>query len=204
MLTPDRWRRALVAAAVVVVLASVLGPATAAALRSIEVSVVGELGSVTMSSNAATFADESGSFMVVCQITRRVRINSRIAKTPGATFGSVTSATARECSGGTATSLGLPWTVTYVSFNGTLPNIREVRLEVRGMGFLVTTFFGLAACLYRGNVQYTTSGNPVTQMTSDISRLVPLDIDLGSGLCPANGYLKETLVVSPAIRLRLI
>jgi hypothetical protein len=204
MLTPDRLRRALVAAALAVVLASVLDPATAAALRSLEASATGELGSVTMTASATTFTEEEGNFAIVCRTTKRARLNSRIAKVTGATFALVTSAGATECTGGTVAILGLPWAMTYVSFNGTLPNIREVRLEIRGMGFLVTTFFGLAECLYRGNVQYTTSGNPVTALTADTSRRVPLAIDLGSGICPARGYLKETLVVSPALTLRLV
>src|SRR6185312_1823759 len=59
-----------------------------------------------------------------------------------------TGAEPSPCTGGTITVLNetLPWSVNYVSFTGTLPTIRSVRVSLIGTSFRVTPR-GSATCL---------------------------------------------------------
>jgi hypothetical protein len=194
----------LVALAAMLVLA--LGASSAWASRGVELSVAtGELGSVRADSRALTFTDTGGTAEIICEVNRTLRLERTIAKSVGARVGQVTRVDIRNCRGGSVRVLNLPWTVSYVSFAGTLPNITSVRLELRGAAFLISAFFGIAECLYRGNAQGTTVGNPVSEIRADESIVTPLfDESLSSVSCPREGIFRGVLRTSPQVRMRLI
>lgn len=184
-----------------------LGAGSALAARSIELSVAeGELGRVR-TSGVVTMTNESGEFSIICEITNTITLNRAIAKRSGATVGLITAVSATGCRGGSGRVLAetLPWPITYVSFGGTLPNITEIRLQSNGVDALAEAFFGTARCLYRGNTQSITRGNPVTELRKDERVAVPLSSEVLSGVaCPASVIGRATLRVTPTVRLRLI
>jgi hypothetical protein len=98
-----------------------------------------------------TFSSTSGGESVSCNVTLEGSFHSRtFIKQTGDPIGSVSRvALARPCTGGEATilSASLPWTVTYFSFSGTLPNITHLRLLEHGTSYRISTPFG--ACLMR-------------------------------------------------------
>jgi hypothetical protein len=182
----------LLFAALAVFFALSLGAATASALRSIQVSAT----NVSARSRALTFTEEAQRFRVICEVTLAITLNARIAKTPGAAVGSA-NPEVRNCSGGNARVLGTRWPITYVSFSGTLPNIREVTLQIERAEFLLEVFFGAAECLYSGSAQGITSGNPITSITANETREVSLArSELSSVRCPARGRFKGTFATT--------
>ena len=73
------------------------------------------------------------------------------------------------------------------------------------MAFLVSAFFGIAECLYRGNPQLTTFNNPVSLIAFDERITIPLfDESLSSVTCPRSGLFIGALLTSPEPRMRLI
>lgn len=177
-----------------------------AAMASLGIEVSGE-PTVRATSRALTMSDERGSFSVICEVQLTLTLARTVPKWEGAPVGAVTRAEARTCSGGRATFLAvtLPWSVSYVSFSGTLPNITSVRLQLNGVGVLVEAFFGLGRCLYGGNLQGTTGGGlTVTEIRVDEAFLVPLNANLSGFACPASGRLRSALAVAPSPRLRLM
>ena len=197
--------RKLLFAALIAMFALSLGAGTAAALRSIE--VVGGARTIEARSRALTFTEEEGRFRVICEVTLEVRLNARIAKTAGEVVGTA-NVEARNCSGGTVTVLRgrQPWSVTYVSFAGTLPNVTSVRLEIRGAEFLIEAFFGIARCLYSGSAQGTTGGgtNRITEIRAEERRSLPLSSEALSGAtCPRQGIFRGTFT-NAAVEIRLV
>lgn len=162
-----------------------------------------------------TFSEGGGGFSVICRLTFTYTIRSVAPKARGATLGGVPIITANECTGGRLTVLGpvveSPWSVRYETFRGTLPNISELvlELEIGGLrGFLLEVFFGVARCLYGGpgvRIRRTTRGNPITSMTIDSTRIIPIFSEALSGFtCPSTARLSGTLTAilgSPRISL---
>ncbi len=100
---------------------------------------------------------------VRCGVTLEGSFQNRsIVKTPGGTIGSVTSVAVRhpctngeafafngvERLGATTLANSLPWTLTYVSFAGTLPNITRVTLGLSGARFRVRDPVFGSLCVY--------------------------------------------------------
>ena len=128
----NRPSRLLSSTVVAVVLLALLASG-AFANRGIELSVAsGELGRVRADQRNLTFRDAGGTVEVICEWFYTLRLNRTIAKTAGSIVGQVREASIRSCRGGTVRVLNLPWTITYVSFAGTLPNITSVRLSTEG------------------------------------------------------------------------
>jgi hypothetical protein len=200
--------KGLLAAFAVVLLLS-LGAGTAAASRGLEASVAtGELGRIRADSRALTFTDTEGAASIICEVLRTIRLNRTISKVRDSAAGSVTGVEIRNCRGGSVRVLGLPWSITYQSFTGTLPSeVRSVRLRIINAQFLISAFFGIAECLYAGNAEGTSGGalNTVSEIRADETVTQNLFSEtLSSATCPARGLFRGTLVVSPAVRLRLI
>lgn len=163
--------------------------------------------STTFRSARLTFADGSGSFRIVCEVALAIELHSSIAKVERVLAGNVTEASMTNCSGGVLRVLSgsLPWHITFVSFEGTLPNITSVRLRINGYSYLQEAFFRTARCLYRANMEVTTVGNPVTELRSDGSRTIALfEEALSSISCPRTGRLEGTFAVAPTVRLTLV
>ncbi len=196
----------LAALAALVVLA--FGSGIASANRSIEASVAsGELGRITATSARLTFTDSEATFRIVCQVVLTISLNRSVSKTRESVAGRVNAVEVTRCEGGTVSVLTatLPWTVQYISFAGTLPNITSLRLRLKNVGFLVSAFFGLGRCLYGGDAEGTTGGGTtITELRADESRALGLVTNLGGFECPAGGVFRGTFTVAPNVRLRLI
>jgi hypothetical protein len=188
----------------VVVLVAVLalswGAATATALRSIQLS-----GTISEErSRALTFTEAGQRFRVICEVTKAITLNERIAKITGAAFG-VATVEVRSCTGGNVRVLGTRWPMSFVSFAGTLPNIREITSQVERVEFLVENFFGAAECLYSGAIQLISSGNPLTSETVNETREVSLArSELSSVRCPGRARMKGTFDHRNAFTITLV
>jgi hypothetical protein len=89
---------------------------------------------------------EAAEATVRCNVTLEGSFTRRTTtKTLNATIGTVTRAPVNTCTGGTASSSGLPWTTTYGGFGGTLPAITSVTLRLTNARFTVQPE-GLPAC----------------------------------------------------------
>ncbi|MGB2694362.1 MAG: hypothetical protein WBD55_04145 [Dehalococcoidia bacterium] len=196
--------------ALMIALVLVLGAATASASSGVELRPLeGELGRVRADSRALTFTDEERTAEIVCEVRRTLSLHRTIAKTAGALAGFVTAVDVRNCRGGTARILRetLPWHIRYVSFNGTLPNIRSIRLALVGTAFLVEAAIGFVRCLYSGTAEGTATVDETLRIRSiaaDENVLVPLFRRLGGVFCAANGVFRGVLEVIPPIHVRLI
>jgi hypothetical protein len=128
-----------------------------------------------------------GLVTIRCQVTIEGTFHSRIlSKVSGQLIGYITSAAVkRPCTNGEAwvqngteevpgegRVSSLPWHILFISFTGTLPRIRTIRLSLRGVGFLVRS--AGTACLF-----LTTTANPamgeieVNETTGEITSLRP-------------------------------
>lgn len=194
----------LVMAALAAMLLLALGAGTAAASRSLTQTPTENQNAT---SAALTFTDEGSTFRIVCPVTLELSgLVRSIPKTAGTTIAR-TNVRVGRCSGGTVRVLAeaQPWTISYVSFTGTLPRIESVRLEIRNAGFLVEAFFGIARCLYGGNAQGTTvGGTRVTSIRADEARTLPLVTRLGEAICPRNGVFRGSFTLARTITLGLL
>lgn len=168
---------ALLAAALVV-----LALARTAAAGELEVSPAGAIEAA--SEGAVSFA--AGRISGSCRLTLRGSFNSLIVKVGGSSVGRVTNLAWRDCSGGQINgALGFPWSITYSSILGTLPNqVTGLQTILHGMQISLLVF-GIVSCLYMGDLVVLlpfSGSNPYTT-----SRLLMLDGSLrlvsGSGLC---------------------
>jgi hypothetical protein len=165
----------------------------------------GELGRVRFDSRAVTFTDEESTFTIVCEMTLTTSLHGSTAKTAGTLAGLVNDFRVANCRGGTWTVLTgtLPWHITYQSFTGTLPTITSVRWRIERFSWLMSAFFGLGRCLYSGELEVITSGNPVTGATINERRAIGLAVNLGGFECPPGFVFRGTFVLSPTVRLAL-
>ena len=191
----------LTAAVSMATLLLALGASTAAALRSIEVSVFQD----NSSTRALTF--EGGGSRVICEVTLTIEFLTWIEKRAGSLAGW---ANARfneaGCRAGRARPLNTleGWRVTYVSFTGTLPRIESVRFQINGMAFLVSAFGGFGECLFRGNAQFTTVGSGGIALQADERVTLPLSRNLNGLFCPETGNFRGTLGFERALIPRLV
>ena len=189
-------------------LALALVPPAAHASRSITLAAEsGELGRVRNVTGGVNFKDPFGEeWNVGCALSMTQTFSRSIAKRGGATAGSITAITAESCRGGIVRVLTetLPWPVTYVTFSGTLPVITSMRLQLNGFAWLLSAFHGIDRCLYRGNIQWTTSGNPITSLRWDETVALGLSVDLTVGTCPRTGIFRGTDTISPGIAMTLV
>jgi hypothetical protein len=203
----QNYGRSLAVMVTLLLLLLALVTGEAAASRSIVLNPAeGELGRVEARARSLTFTDSEASFSVICEVTRTLRLNRSIAKVAGAEVGSVTAIEVRNCRGGAVRFLtpSLPWSITYVSFTGTLPAIRELVWEIEFRGFLLGNFLGMAQCLYTGNVQERTNGRPINSLTVEEGRAVGLGMNLGVVECPAQVIIAGTLGLRPVVEMRLM
>jgi len=128
-------KRLVLAGSVAMLMLSLLAGASAA-LRSLSVSQT----LITLLFTLLTFL---GPLEVVCDVGLTITSGVAIPKTPNAIIGRVTPRILR-CATGTATILGAPWNVKYVSIAGTLPEITSFTLEIERAQFLVRN---ILACL---------------------------------------------------------
>jgi hypothetical protein len=142
----------------------------------------------------------------------------RIAKALGASFGSVLNVFLGRCREGTVRILPRegtsslvrePWGITYRSFAGTLPSIRSLGLEFRGVEALIADSVGLFRCLYKGRGASQIEGSTIGGLrfegiSFNGTRSIPLQTDLGGAFaCPRAGFLSGTLRLERALELRL-
>jgi hypothetical protein len=148
-----------------------------------------------------------GAFDVQCDITRTLRLNERIVKMAGATVGQVTRLDTRNCIGGNFELLDetLPWTISYSQFIGTLPEITDIDVQIRGVKFLVEDPLGIARCLYSGNLSATFDSTVVRDLTLEARTDIPLIGQLRRGImeCPREAKIVGTAAVSGEIRVAL-
>ncbi|MGB2712518.1 MAG: hypothetical protein WBC33_13525 [Conexibacter sp.] len=180
---------------------------SAMANRAIElVAGEGELERVT-ARGTLTVTEPNEGFRVICTFTRTMRLNPRINKAAGNEIGQVTAVEVRGCRGGVLRVLpeSLPWTMSYLAFLGTLPNIEGIAIETRGTTFLLEAFFGVQRCLYGGNLQSAMTGNPIANNVLVEAIDLPLvrDLRMPPGACPSEIFFRGTLTVGGRVRMRL-
>ncbi len=144
-----------------------------------------------------------------CPVTLEGSFHSRtIVKARGSLIGYVTRAAVNNpaCVGGRATILQelLPWHITYNSFEGALPRITGVTLNLIRAGFIVelggnncralTTIANPARGIAAVN---SSGGGAVTSLEADPSATIPLTNGPGGILCSlANGVFRGTGTVT--------
>jgi hypothetical protein len=162
-----------------------------------------------------TFLEEGAGVNVACSVTLEGSFHSKtLSKVCGQLVGYVTKATLlHTCNGGDAFILNgtetlpngnatpntLPWHVRYERFEGTLPNITGVTLQLIGASFLVRIPFGalFIGCLYRSTAASPARaiaqlfGGLAEPLRADEESPIPISARLELGeLCPANGFLR--------------
>ena len=198
----NRTKLLLAALAAVAVLSFESG--SAPALRSI--SVTG--GTIRATARSLTFTEEEGAFRVVCEVVMTLTLNRAIAKVTGMAVADGTYVAPRCPSGGKIIPLTShqPAPFSYISFTGTLPNIRSFRIRASRVELLIEAFFGIAKCLYSGEMQLTTvEGLTVTSLRADETVGIPLASEsLSSVRCPTRGFVSGSFILERAVTSRLI
>lgn len=195
-----RFSSKFLLAALSIAIVMAFGVSTAGASRSIEVSETRS----TSTFRALTF--EGGGLRIVCPVTITLTLHGRSFPKVERTlvgFAEIIVGTAL-CSGGTARALPGRYHVRYISFSGTLPNIRGIRLRLERTAFLLSVG-GFGECLYQGDADGITGpGTEVTSLTADETSSIPLFRRLAGIFCPATGRFRGTATVAPTLRLRLL
>jgi hypothetical protein len=182
-----------------VVLAAAVGTATA---RRLETSNQ----FIRVVWNALKFNEGGGGGpSVTCPVTLEGSFHSRtISKVSGQLIGYITRAalTRNGCvlAGGAENirilngveepTNTLPWHVRYDSFEGTLPNIAGIRLQLIGAAFLLTAFG--VSCLYKSTEASPAFGNALLNAGHVVTDLKPREEKTipkfaGGALCPNTG-----------------
>jgi hypothetical protein len=175
------------------------------------------------------FTGFGGLIQITCAVTLEGSFHSKtISKVNGQLVGYITSAAAtRPCAGGEAwvqngtetlpngtRPTSLPWHVRYDSFEGILPRIESVRLQLVGAGFLIKS--GNNGCLFKSTAAQPAFGNVIIDATGTVTGLeaeneseIPRNTTL-EGICPATGSFEGTASVTQQgstttrIRVRLV
>lgn len=203
------------AAVLAIACAITLGTGHAAASRSLNLS---PSGAMRLSSRALTFT--TSTLYMICDLTLTGSLNRSISKAELTVAGRVSEARWSACTGRigegeresywtgeaeiTQLNLGMPWTIRYKSFLGTLPNISGVRLQIVEAGFLwsLGTRNGTIRCLWRGNVELladVTRGS-VSALRVLAPNSLPLIVDLSRlflSPCPESFEFLGILTLSP-------
>lgn len=193
-------RIALPLAAALAALALTAMAGTATASRGIGFSVgSGELGRVGVSGNV-TFRTLEGSTIDSCGVTATISFNGSIPKVAGTTTGRVAAFSfERGCLVFTALTEDLPWTVSYQSFAGALPNIASIGLQLINVRFLYSPE-RFRICPFTATLTGRATGNPITSLS-----VVENAINLVRGLlCPISMKLEVALRFEPAVRMTLM
>lgn len=129
----------LATAAATVLLGALVGTASAGRISS---------SSQTLRASFSKVTFQLGGFPIECPVILEGSLHTRtMAKTAGALIGYITRADLSVCGSATILRETLPWHVQYGSFNGTLPNISSINVNVIGASFAVRD--GLITCLAR-------------------------------------------------------
>jgi hypothetical protein len=117
--------------------------------------------------------------MIACPVTLEGSFHSgTIRKAIGALIGYITRATANptSCTGGGMTLLRetLPWHIRYRGFQGVLPRIEVVRIDIVDYSMLIL-FGTVGACLFRSTAARPLLGNLVINTTTGQVRELLLD-----------------------------
>ena len=200
--------RTIILAAVVAAALLTSFESIASALRSLQVTPSGANRAAV---RAVTFSlQEELEMRIICDVTLRFEANERIGKRAGAAFGNVTEAAIANCSGEAifrflSPEPARPWSITYVSFQGTLPLISLVALEVRGFALLVQLEL-VYKCLFSGNAQF--SGSVIEGRIRSLRSLrtsLPTSVDLrGLVACPRSIAFAAELPLERALTTALI
>jgi hypothetical protein len=212
-----RTRLRLLVAALAASLLLALSAGTATAARSFSLSGGGQ---AILAISRVTFEANNG-VQVANNVTLHGSLNSSIAKTPEALAGVITSVlfAARETCvtsegiGCVAAPLAGTLHVRLISFTGTLPRIREIRLRIVGFAFLATVL-ETPQCLYRGNVEgllilarEEVGGQVFESIRADSSVQSGIERILREELfrrCPTAGGFTTVMRLSRAITVRLV
>jgi hypothetical protein len=220
----NRSKVVCVALAAAVVLGAAVGTADA---RRIELS--NQNIRAAWSTNKLTFTGFGGFIQISCAITLEGSFHSKtLSKVSGQLIGYITSAAVtRPCVGGEAWILNgteqqpngtrptsLPWHVRYDSFEGTLPRIETIRLQLVGVSFLTKS--GSNSCLYKTTAAQPAFGNVIVELGGSVISLeadseseIPRNTTL-EGICPSTGSFGGTASVTlqgsttTRIRVRLV
>lgn len=175
--------------------------------------IVAAFGGTALSSVGVRFGAEGAAMRVTfsalrfeggfgtneCPVTLSGTLAGATRKTTGWLTGEVGSATVGTCIRGSfgLPTEALPWRMRYVSFQGVLPNITGVRLDLREVAVLITPFG--ANCVYRGAGTATLNGPTSTQLTLGGT------LSLASGaFCSPSGTLSGTGMLATRLELALV
>jgi hypothetical protein len=161
------------------------------------------------STSKLTFTNVSGSISLACQVTLEGSFHSRtLSKVCGQLIGYVTFArVTRPCEGGNAWMLDgaervgntLPWHLRYEKFNGFLPRITSIRIQLIGVSFLLE--ISNVNCLYLSSATSPAYGfididaeGVANTFTAETGALIPIHARLEPFplLCPETVFLRGT------------
>lgn len=186
---------------------------TATASRSLSVAPGGGI----TGSAPVTLVGESGRILSLATLTGT--LNRSIAKVSGAAAGSITGCRftlgvedgAFRLRHTIRCELTLPWSITYESFRGTLPNITGFSIVIRGLSFLVENQPAgeIIRCLYEGDIFATiivTGERTARQIVSDSNPARTGTGGLGGGGCAfaSRTRISIPLTLSPTQTIGLI
>jgi hypothetical protein len=134
---------------------------------------------------------------VTCRVTIEGSYHSRtLSKVAEMLVGYTTKATVQECTGGTASIVGLPWHIRYAGFNGTLPAITSGNHKIVNGSFQATAigitcqFTGTTSSPMKGIVSRNTSTGVATALRVD--ETAPIPVSSGGFGCGTSGRLEGT------------
>ncbi len=148
-----------------------------------------------------------GELSMTCEWTLSGSLRSEtLTIEEGTTIGSVSSATADHCGGGSIERvLSTPWSLKYVRATGTIPgSVTAVTLKVEGYAVTLASFGSNVGCLYRGDLTGTlelSGANPYPTglFTLAEPRLTKVS---GPGGCPSTITATGTYWLGPEQQLR--
>jgi hypothetical protein len=129
-----------------------------------------------------------------------------LAATEGTRYGTLTRAEASGCSGGRVTALieaRAPWSLTYKSILGTLPNPTGLKLYINSAN-LLAEISGVASCLYEarlawliplesfGSLRFSLRAGRFDEADQTFRLITTL-----SGICPTRPSIRGSLAFSP-------
>lgn len=147
-------------------------------------------GALTVNARGPATLNVSG-VNIICTVDGAGVIEPSIPKTVGARVGTLfNGGTISNCNGGYSGTKDNIWTVTYLSFGGSLPsNITSANGLATGVLFTATggTVFGTNRCQFRSNPTVTISG-PGTSFSGG-SFSGPVAYNAGPASCPRSGRI---------------
>lgn len=148
----------------------------------------------------------AGEATIACKLTLLLNTSSQPFVKSEGPIASLLSLSREECTGGELeTILGVPWTISYVSIAGTLPEaVTSTSLRINNARFRFSLFFGILNCLYGGNVgailtlSYMRGSSPARYTTSTLraDETTTQSYVSGPESCPNTGSLRGTFALS--------